>query len=54
MTLKVELTEAHRQAVREEECSTVGHDFAIVEIEQTHDPQAIVCSRCGKTWKVKS
>lgn len=38
--------------VREHECRTQGHDFEILTVSQSLDPNKILCSNCGESWPV--
>jgi transcription elongation factor Elf1 len=34
------------------ECANSGHTFDVLVVEQSLDPQMIVCSNCGASWNV--
>lgn len=45
-------TEDEIVRVRVWECHQKGHDFEVLQLVGTDDPQGVVCSRCGRAWHV--
>lgn len=38
--------------IAKRDCAISGHDFEIFEVDQSHGPAGIICSRCGLRWAV--
>lgn len=38
---------------REWECRTEGHAFEVICVSQSDDPYEVICTRCGRLWKVE-
>lgn len=50
----MKVTQEMRQAVYADECERQGHtSFDVVYVYGTHDPQSLICRRCGKSWAVQ-
>lgn len=40
------------QPAIEDDCQAQGHDFDVITSASSHDPLQIICSGCGRRWKV--
>jgi hypothetical protein len=47
-----QVTPEMRQAVRQEECRWNGHRYEELEMTGHDGPVAVMCSNCGRRWRV--
>lgn len=50
--IKAEVRMLEDMEERREVCSAEGHCFAVITVFQSADPQSVVCTNCGASWRV--
>jgi hypothetical protein len=47
------LTEAQIELAKQR-CALAGHVYEVLDTLGTEGPDAVLCSRCGRSWKVEN